>query len=83
MLGAGLVLLLPAEQLFQFTFYAQVLQGIVLPLELVLMLVIINRKRVMGAYINTPAVNVIAWATTIVIGGLALFYVYQSVTGAS
>jgi Mn2+/Fe2+ NRAMP family transporter len=82
-LGAGLVLLLPANQLFQFTFYAQVMQGAVLPLELVLMLIIINRKRVMGKYVNTRTVNIIAWATAIVIGGLAIVYVVQSLIGSS
>jgi NRAMP (natural resistance-associated macrophage protein)-like metal ion transporter len=80
-LGAGLVLLLPADKLFQFTFYAQVMQGAVLPLELVLMLVIINRKRVMGQYVNTRTVNIIAWATAIIIGGLAIVYVAQSIFG--
>jgi NRAMP (natural resistance-associated macrophage protein)-like metal ion transporter len=81
-LGAGLVLLLPPDQLFRFTFYAQVMQGAVLPLELILMLVIINRKRVMGAYVNTAIVNVIAWATAIVIGGLAIVYVVQALIGS-
>jgi NRAMP (natural resistance-associated macrophage protein)-like metal ion transporter len=80
-LGAGLVLLLPSDQLFRFTFYAQVMQGAVLPLELVLMLIIINRKRVMGKYVNTRTVNIIAWATAIVIGGLAIVYVIQSLFG--
>jgi NRAMP (natural resistance-associated macrophage protein)-like metal ion transporter len=80
-LGAGLVLLLPADQLFRFTFYAQVMQGAVLPLELVLMLIIINRKRVMGIYVNTRTVNIIAWATAIIIGGLAILYVVQSLFG--
>jgi NRAMP (natural resistance-associated macrophage protein)-like metal ion transporter len=81
-LGAGLVLLLPSDQLLRFTFYAQVMQGAVLPLELVLMLIIINRKRVMGAFVNTRTVNVIAWATAIVIGSLAIVYVAQSIFGA-
>ena len=82
-LGAGLVLLLPANQLFQYTFYAQVMQGAVLPLELVLMLIIINRKRVMGKYVNSRTVNIIAWATAIVIGGLAIVFVVQSLLGGS
>ena len=81
-LGAGLVLLLPSDKLFQFTFYAQVMQGAVLPLELVLMLIIINRKRVMGPYVNTPPVNVVAWATAFVIGALAIFFVVQSLIGS-
>jgi Mn2+/Fe2+ NRAMP family transporter len=81
-LGAGLVLLLPSDQLFRFTFYAQVMQGAVLPLELILMLIIINRKRVMGAFVNSPVVNVIAWATAAIIGGLAIVYVIQSILGS-
>jgi NRAMP (natural resistance-associated macrophage protein)-like metal ion transporter len=81
-LGAGLVLLLPANSLFQFTFYAQVLQGAVLPLELVLMLIVINRKRVMGTHTNGRAANAIGWATAVIIGGLAIVYVVQSVIGA-
>jgi Mn2+/Fe2+ NRAMP family transporter len=80
-LGAGLVLLLPGDQLFRFTFYAQVMQGAVLPLELVLMLIIINRKRVMGPYVNTRTANIIAWTTAAVIGGLAIVYVIQSIVG--
>jgi NRAMP (natural resistance-associated macrophage protein)-like metal ion transporter len=81
-LGAGLVLLLPANSLFQFTFYAQVLQGAVLPLELILMLIVINRKRVMGTHTNNRTANVIGWATAVIIGGLAVLYVVQSVVGA-
>jgi NRAMP (natural resistance-associated macrophage protein)-like metal ion transporter len=81
-LGAGLVLALRAEDLFRFTFYAQVLQGAVLPLELVMMLIIINRKKVMGTFTNNRAANVIGWTTAVVIGGLALVYVVQSVAAA-
>jgi NRAMP (natural resistance-associated macrophage protein)-like metal ion transporter len=82
-LGAGLVLLLPANGLFQFTFYAQVLQGAVLPLELVLMLIVINRRRVMGSHTNGRAANIIGWGTAVVIGSLAILYVVQSVIGAA
>ncbi len=80
-LGAGLVLLVPKDALVRFIFYAQVVQGAILPLELVLMLIVINRPRVMGRYVNTSFGNVVGWATAVVIGGLALVYVWQSVTG--
>lgn len=81
-LGAGLVLLVPFTALFKLIFYAQVVQGVLLPLEFVLMLVIINRKRVMGAFVNGRIFNVLAWATVIVIGTLALYYVFQSLTSS-
>jgi NRAMP (natural resistance-associated macrophage protein)-like metal ion transporter len=79
-LGAGLVLLVPKDSLLKLIFYAQVVQGVLLPFELVLMLVIINRKRVMGEYINSTLGNVIGWGTAVVIGGLALLYVWQAVS---
>ena len=77
-LGAGLVLLVPKASLIKLIFYAQVVQGIVLPLELVLMLLIVNNARVMGRYVNTRFGNVVGWATAAAIGGLALVYVWQS-----
>lgn len=83
LLGAGLVLLLPQDSLLKFTFYAQVLQGIVLPFELVMMLIIVNRKKVMGRFTNTRTANLIGWATACIIGGLAVVYVIQQWRGAN
>ncbi len=80
-LGALLVLLVPQRSLLQLIVYAQVLQGVLLPFELVLMLVIINRKKVMGRHVNSRTLNVIAWATAIVIGSLALYYAFSQITG--
>jgi NRAMP (natural resistance-associated macrophage protein)-like metal ion transporter len=81
LLGAGLVLLVPKASLLKLIFYAQVVQGVLLPFELVLMLVIVNRPRVMGQYVNGPFGNVVGWSTAIVIGGLALVYVWQQLAG--
>jgi Mn2+/Fe2+ NRAMP family transporter len=81
-LGAGLVMVLPSSGLLQLIFYAQVLQGAVLPLELVLMLIVINRKRVMGTHTNGRAANIIGWGTAAIIGSLAIVYVVQTIVGA-
>ena len=81
MIGAGLVLLVPTGALFQFIIYAQVLQGVLLPFELILMLLLINRTRVMGKYVNSRAANIIGWATAVGIGSLALVYVFQTLAG--
>jgi len=83
--GAGLILgaalvLIPGIPLLKLIFYAQVLQGIVLPLELVLMLIIINKKTIMGKHTNSVLANTIAWATTAIVGGLAVFYAIQQIT---
>ncbi len=71
--GATLVLV-PGIPLLSLAFYSQVLQGVLLPLELVLMLVIINRFRVMGNFRNSRSSNVIAWTTVGVVGIIALYY---------
>jgi NRAMP (natural resistance-associated macrophage protein)-like metal ion transporter len=80
-LGAGLVLLVPKESLVKFIVYAQVVQGVLLPFELVLMLLVINRPRVMGRYVNGRFANVVGWTTAVAVGGLALVYVWQQLTG--
>src|ERR1700694_4209153 len=58
-LGAGLVLLVPKASLLKMIFYAQVVQGVLLPFELVLMLIVINRRRVMGRFVNSTFTNVV------------------------
>jgi NRAMP (natural resistance-associated macrophage protein)-like metal ion transporter len=78
--GAALVLI-PNLPLIKLIFYAQVMQGIILPFELALMLVLINRKRVMGKHVNNLAANVVGWGTAVVIGALAIFYAFQQLTG--
>lgn len=76
--GAALVLL-PGIPLLQFIFYAQVVQGILLPPELVLMLLIVNKAAVMGKYTNSATANVIGWATVVIIGSLAVAYTVQQI----
>jgi Mn2+/Fe2+ NRAMP family transporter len=73
-IGAATVLI-PGIPLLQLILIPQVLQGVLLPAELVLMLIIINRKSVMGIHTNGVFGNVIGWGTTIVIGALSLYYV--------
>lgn len=72
--GAAMVLI-PGLPYLKFTLYAQVVQGILLPPELALMLIIINKRSVMGKYVNSPLANAVAWTTVVVIGALSLFYV--------
>ncbi len=84
--GAGLIagaalVLIPGLDYLKLIFYAQVLQGIVLPLELVMMLTIINRKRVMGRHTNSITFNILAYATAIIIGILAIAYVVMQLFG--
>ena len=72
--GAGFVLI-PGVPLLKLILVAQNLQCILLPFELVLMLVIINRVSVMGRHTNSRLANVVSWTTALVIGVLSLLYV--------
>jgi NRAMP (natural resistance-associated macrophage protein)-like metal ion transporter len=74
LIGAAIVLI-PHVPLLKMVLFAQVLQGILLPAELVLMLIVINRPHIMGKYTNSPAGNAIAWTTAAVVGALSVLYV--------
>ncbi|GAC1301626.1 MAG: Nramp family divalent metal transporter [Vulcanimicrobiaceae bacterium] len=83
-LGAGFVLI-PNAPLLATIFYSQVLNGVLLPVVLVLMLLLINNRRIMGSYTNGIAFNVIAWATVAVVGILTVVSTVQQIlqpTGA-
>ncbi|MBV8531149.1 MAG: Nramp family divalent metal transporter [Candidatus Eremiobacteraeota bacterium] len=76
-IGAGVVIV-PGAPLLAIIFYSQVLNGMLLPIVLVLMLLLINNKRLMGAWTNGPLFNVIAWATVVIVGALTAVYTIQT-----
>ena len=70
--GAVSVLLLPDSQLINVAILSQVLNGALLPVVIILMLVLINRKDLMGKYVNSRLWNGVAWATSVIVIGLTL-----------
>jgi len=69
--GGGIaVLALPDSQLVSMAILSQVLNGILLPVVIVLMLILINRKDLMGEHVNSRLFNAIAWATSLIVIGL-------------
>lgn len=73
--AGALIMLLPLRSnLIQVILNAQIVNCALLPIELVLMLLLINRRRVMGQYRNSLGHNIVAWTTTIVAAGLSLWY---------
>jgi Mn2+/Fe2+ NRAMP family transporter len=79
----GVVLLAPDVLQSAIIFYSQVLNGALLPIVLVLMLLLINRPRLMGAYVNNLAFNVIAWATVVIVGALTVVSTIQTILAPS
>jgi Mn2+/Fe2+ NRAMP family transporter len=77
--GACAVVLLPGAPLLQILFLSQVANGVLLPFILIFMLLLVNRKRLMGAYTNSRTFNVIAWVTVVVMIVLTLALVVTQV----
>jgi len=77
------VILIPRIPLVKITVFSQVVNGAVLPFVLIFMLLLINKKELMGAYVNKPTFNIIAWATTVIMIGLTVLLVYGTVRGGT
>ena len=78
--GAAVVLI-PNFPLVKFPILSQVLNGVLLPVILVFMLKLINKHELMGKYTNTRWWNSIAWITVIIMIGLSLALVWNTVHG--
>jgi len=63
-LGAAIILL-PIQSLIKAMLISQTFNGVLLPVILVLMLVLINDRRLMGKFINGRIFNILAWITVI------------------
>jgi len=70
--AGGAVVLIPGLPLVKIAVFSQVVNGVVLPFVLIFMLLLINKKDLMGEYVNTPLFNWVAWATTAVMIGLSV-----------
>jgi NRAMP (natural resistance-associated macrophage protein)-like metal ion transporter len=79
--GGALVLVIPGEQLIKIVLWSQVLNGVVLPFVLIFMLILINKKELMGEYVNSRLFNGVAWATTILVAVLSLALAWAYVSG--
>jgi NRAMP (natural resistance-associated macrophage protein)-like metal ion transporter len=69
--GAGIILI-PNFPYIKVILFSQVLNGIALPFVLVFMVILINKRELMGAHVNSRFFNVVAWVTTIVLIGLTI-----------
>jgi len=65
-ISAGMILL-PGAPLLQIILVSQVLNGVLLPIVLVFMVLLINRKELMGRFTNGLVYNVVVWVTTVVL----------------
>jgi Mn2+/Fe2+ NRAMP family transporter len=75
--GAG-VILWPNLPLVRITILSQVVNGAVLPFVLVAMLLLINKRELMGRHTNSRFFNIVAWLTTVVMIVLTVMMLFGS-----
>jgi Mn2+/Fe2+ NRAMP family transporter len=80
--GAGIVLL-PNAPLWKILIFSQVGNGIWLPVVVIFILLLVNRRDLMGEYVNTLTFNVIAWVTAIAMILLTLILSYTAIFPAA
>jgi NRAMP (natural resistance-associated macrophage protein)-like metal ion transporter len=79
--AGGAVVMIPGLPLVKIAVLSQVVNGIVLPFVLIFMLLLINKKELMGEYVNRPLFNVVAWATTVIMIGLTAVWFWTLRSG--
>lgn len=72
------ILLFPRANLVKVMLFSQTVNGILLPVILIVMLRLVNDKRIMGRHTNGPVANAIAWAQTITLIALTGLLIYQT-----
>jgi NRAMP (natural resistance-associated macrophage protein)-like metal ion transporter len=82
-IAGGAVVLIPGLPLIKIAVFSQVVNGAVLPFVLIFMLLLINKKDLMGEFVNKTAFNAIAWATTIIMIGLTLVFIFGQLRGGA
>lgn len=77
----GAVVALAPGNLITLLLNMQTLNGVITPIILGFILVLANRRSVLGENVNGPVFRVAAAACVVVVGALALVFVYQTVQG--
>ena len=76
--SGALFILIPGIPVFPLIIIAQVVAGLITPVLLVFILLLVNKKGLMGKHINSPVFNLISFAT---VGGVILIAViYLGIT---
>jgi len=79
LLAGGAAVLLPNVPLVKLILWSQILNGAVLPLVLAYMTLLVNKRRLMKEWCNSPLYNITAWGAVIIMSGLTVALVAISV----
>lgn len=69
------IAILPGLPLIRVLIVTQVINGLLLPVILIAILLLVNNRELMGAYVNGRLYNVAAWLTAIVVSALSILLI--------
>ena len=72
--GAIFDLLIPKARQYQMILLSQVINGILLPIVLIYMILLLNKRSLMKEWVSSPVYNWIVWATVIIMIGLTMAF---------
>jgi len=75
----AVVAMIPGINVIQLLIVTQVLNGLLLPIELIAVLRLVNDRHLMGEYVNGPVRNLIAYATAGAISLMSVSYVIVTI----
>src|SRR5262249_47575894 len=73
------VILIPGFDLVKMILFSQVINGVLLPVILIFMTLLINKKGIMKEWTNSPFYNVVSWTSVALMIGLTLALVAISI----
>ncbi len=70
-----IIILIPNAPLIPISLWSQVINGVLLPVVLISMMILINKKRIMGEHVNGQITNIIGWGTVIILISLSIILI--------
>jgi Mn2+/Fe2+ NRAMP family transporter len=70
-----IIILIPDAPLIAITIWTQILNAILLPVVLICMIIMVNKKRIMGEYVNNTIQNIIGISTTMLLIFLSIMLI--------
>src|SRR5690349_2773310 len=78
--GAGFVLI-PGFPIIRMILFSQVINGVLLPVVLIFMVLLVNKRDLMKNWVNSRIYNFVVWVTVVVMIGMTLAYAGISLRG--
>ncbi|MCB2298446.1 NRAMP family divalent metal transporter [Clostridium tagluense] len=75
----AIIILIPGAPLLQISLGSQVINGMLLPVVLICMMLMVNKKDLMGEYTNNKFKNWVGWVTIVILIALTTVLLFQAI----